>query len=318
MPTDYNWHKILDLGKNPGLGIRSLHDMGIDGRNVGIAIIDMPMIVDHVEYGKQVRLYEEINIISDAESEMHGPAVASIAVGKTIGVAPNADLYYIAAPPGDGFTDSPENFTYNFHYYSQAIQRILEINLGLPAEHKIRVISISAGWTEDKNGADDMNTSVQQAKDAGLLVVTANLKQTYGINFLGAGRDPQPTRTISILTYPDCIWLTTFLVATASLVGWSSLWTLGPLPARIGTQDYAFYRQGGASWVIPYIAGVYALAAQVKPEVTPDEFWTLALQTGRSIQLSHDGKTFPFGPILDPVSLVQALDNSRTQSYGGK
>ena len=91
--------KFWILGKNPGLGIRSLHDMGIDGRNVGIAMIHMPMIVDHVEYGKQARLYEEINIISDAESEMHGPAVASIAVGKTIGVAPNADLYYIAAPP---------------------------------------------------------------------------------------------------------------------------------------------------------------------------------------------------------------------------
>ncbi|MDD5371658.1 MAG: hypothetical protein PHQ40_21465, partial [Anaerolineaceae bacterium] len=126
MPADFEWQRILDLGNNPGLGIRSLHDMGIDGRNVGIAIIDLPMIVDHVEYGDQVRLYEEINIPSTAESEMHGPAVASIAVGKTIGVAPKADLYIIAAYPGDGFAEGQDKFTYNFQYYAQAIRRVLE------------------------------------------------------------------------------------------------------------------------------------------------------------------------------------------------
>ena len=31
------------------------------------------------------------------------------------------------------------------------------------------------------------------------------------------------------------------------------------------SNEYVFYREGGWSWSIPYIAGVYALAAQVKP-----------------------------------------------------
>lgn len=307
MPSDFDWHRIVDLGKSPGLGIRSLYDMGIDGRNVGIAIIDLPMIVDHAEYGDQVRLYEEINIASDMESEMHGPAVASIAVGKTIGVAPNADLYFIAAPPGDGFTESPENFTYNYHYYAQAIQRILEINQGLPAEHKIRVISISAGWTPDKKGADEINIAVQKAKNAGIFVVSANLKQTYGYKFLGAGRDPlaDPEQFNSYV--PGLFWAKDFYDGNRYID-----WLIVPMDSRStagphGTQDYVFFRQGGASWSIPYIAGVYALAAQVKPSITPDEFWALALRTGRIIQLSHDGKTLPFGPILDPVSLIQAL-----------
>ena len=34
---------------------------------------------------------------------MHGPAVASIAVGKTVGVAPEADLYYISSVNGSLF-----------------------------------------------------------------------------------------------------------------------------------------------------------------------------------------------------------------------
>jgi hypothetical protein len=31
---------------------------------------------------------------------MHGPAVAALAVGRTTGVAPGADLYYIAEQHG--------------------------------------------------------------------------------------------------------------------------------------------------------------------------------------------------------------------------
>jgi hypothetical protein len=51
----------------------------------------------------------------------------------------------------------------------------------------------------------------------------------------------------------------------------------------------------------------FILAAQVKPTITPDEFWRLALQTGRTIELKHGRKTFQFGPILDPIALVVEL-----------
>jgi hypothetical protein len=74
-----------------------------------------------------------------------------------------------------------------------------------------------------------------------------------------------------------------------------------------GIEEYIFYREGGWSWSIPYIIGVYALAAQVEPAITPDEFWQLALQTGRTIELKHGGKKYQFGPILDPISLVAEL-----------
>lgn len=74
-----------------------------------------------------------------------------------------------------------------------------------------------------------------------------------------------------------------------------------------GPQHYVFYRQGGWSWSIPYIAGMYALAAQVKPDITPEEFWETALQTGRTIQIQHDGKEYEFGVILDTQALIDAL-----------
>jgi hypothetical protein len=41
--------------------------------------------------------------------------------------------------------------------------------------------------------------------------------------------------------------------------------------------------------------------------VTPDRFWSLALEMGRMIELEHQEKMISFGPILDPVALVAAL-----------
>ena len=46
----------IEIGKNPGLGIRSLHALGITGRGVGIAIIDQTLLVEHQEYAEQLQL----------------------------------------------------------------------------------------------------------------------------------------------------------------------------------------------------------------------------------------------------------------------
>ncbi|MBI2838904.1 MAG: hypothetical protein HYX75_11345 [Acidobacteria bacterium] len=93
---------------------------------------------------------------------------------------------------------------------------------------------------------------------------------------------------------------------------WYSNRLLAPSDSRVtasptGATDYVFYRQGGWSWTIPYIAGMYALAAQVNPSITPGRFWTSALKTGRTIQYPYEGTPIRLGPILDPVLLIKKL-----------
>ena len=41
--------KINEFGKNPGLGIRSLHEKGKDGTGISLAIIDQPLC-EHSDY----------------------------------------------------------------------------------------------------------------------------------------------------------------------------------------------------------------------------------------------------------------------------
>jgi hypothetical protein len=311
LPKEFDWKCIMELGRNPGLGIRGLHARGITGRGVSIAIIDQPLLVDHQEYADRLRLYEEINVKPNTESQMHGPAVASIAVGKTVGVAPGANLYYIGAWTGD-WGVGEGGFTYNFRYYAQGIRRILEINQQLPKDQKIRVISMQIGWRPEQAGYDDITAAAKEAIAAGMLVVSSSIEQVHGFKFHGLGRAPLADPDVFESYEPGIFWAREFYTGGQSVRNFYAGRLLIPMDSRTtadptDVNGYAFYREGGWSWSIPYIAGMYALAAQVDPKITPDKFWSLALKTGRTIDLKHEGQTIPFGPILDPAAHINAL-----------
>src|ERR1044071_4103035 len=46
LPIDFDALKIMETGKDPGLGMRALHEQGVTGKGVGIAIIDQTLLVD--------------------------------------------------------------------------------------------------------------------------------------------------------------------------------------------------------------------------------------------------------------------------------
>jgi hypothetical protein len=305
MPHDFDWQKIMEMGKNPGLGIRQLHEVGVTGRGVGIAIIDQPLLVEHQEYASQLRLYETDNLTPAwTEASMHGAAVASIAVGKTVGVAPDADLYYIATD----MCNTTGTFEGNdYSCLAHSVRRVLEINNLLPQDRKIRVLSISVGWEKVNKGYNEITAATKEAKDAGMLVICSNVEEIHGFKFNALGREPlaDPDK---FETYQPGLWWARQFYNGYEL----SNTLLVPMDSRTtaslgGADEYVFYREGGWSWSIPYIAGAYALAAQVKPEITPDEFWRLALQTGKTIELKQNGILYKLGIILDPIALITEL-----------
>jgi len=309
MPTQYEVATVLEMGKNPGLGVRQLQVQGITGRGIGIAIIDQTLLVDHQEYVNQLRLYEEASDIQGGwmSAQMHGAAVASIAVGKSVGVAPEADLYFFATSMcSTGTYDSID-----FSCLANSVRKVLEINQQLPQERKIRVLSMSIGWSSQSKGYADITAAVAEAKAAGIFVISTSLEDTYGYKFHGLGRSPLADPDDFQSYEPGLWWAGEFYSGQRF-----NDRLLVPMDARttagfIGGDEYAFYRQGGWSWVCPYLAGMYALALQVKPNLTPDAFWSLALETGQTIQLERDGEQIPFGPILDPVALISALQARR-------
>lgn len=302
LPNDFNPIKIMDLYKNPGLNVRELHKQHVTGKGIGIAIIDQTLLVDHVEYKDRLKFYEENELSKTLPAQMHGAAVTSIAVGKTVGVAPEADLYYIACDFGK--KNSHER---SFKLLAQDIDRILEINKSLPRENKIRVISVSIGWRDYEEGYDEVNAAVERAKAEGILVVSSSLEETYGFRFHGLGKLPLADADDFNSYRPGRRWkneLSYVLIKDDLMAPMDFRCTAAPN----GTEDYVVYSSGGISLTIPYISGVYALACQVDSEITYDEFWKIALETGASINLKDDlGKEYEFKKIINPVGIIDKL-----------
>ncbi len=288
LPKDFNPINIMDLGKNPGLGIRELHKKGVTGKGIGIAIIDQTLLVDHEEYKNRIKMYEEIHNIGDT-SEMHGPAVASIAVGKSVGVAPEADLYYIAETHGE-FREG--EFKWDLTWLAKSIDRIVEVNKTLPKSKKIKVISISLGIGNTMNGYEKALASIEKAKEDGIYTVYVGADP-----FLGLGRNP--------LKSADDINSYTLGLFLQKKPDYDNSQVLIPMDSRCtasptGVNDYVFYREGGMSWAVPYVAGLYALACQVNPDINPETFWKEAIKTS-SVNKAELGK------IINPVKLVDSI-----------
>lgn len=301
LPVNFDPLRIRDIGKNPGLGLHELHAAGITGRGVGIGIIDFPLLTTHQEYADRLQLYEETSdVVPSAVAELHGAAVASIAAGKTVGVAPEADVYFIGT-----HLNSASDSAGDFAYLARGIRRLLEINQTLPPDRKIRVISMSVGWHEGVKGYTELKAAVAEAQAAGILLTNTTMNELYGFRLgSGLGRAPESdpdqfgSYTLGLPWTAGFVLLDRALEGDAICTPMDSRTTASPT----GDAAYVFYRAGGQSWTIPYLAGVYALAAQVDPQITPERFLSLALRTGR-----HS----PYGIMLDPVAVIKAVQQDQ-------
>ena len=291
LPRGFSPQRLMDLGRNPGLGVRSLHSKGITGKGVGIAIIDQSLLVEHDEYKDQLRLYEEVHWLNnDGGASMHGAAVASIAVGKSVGVAPDADLYFIANWPGAGAWSSTGTFQHDLASMAKAIDRIITINDSLPTGRRIRVISISLGVNRRMIAYDQVEQAIGRAAKEGIYVV-----HCVSDPVLGIGHNPVMNPD-DFGSYDSIgLWRGNYAAAEFPvLIPAGNRCTASPT----GPHDYVFYRGIAGSWVPPYVAGLYALACQVKPDITPEAFWSVAKETVEMARL---------GPIINPGRLVEAL-----------
>lgn len=280
---------LLEAGKNPGLGVRAIHEKGITGKGVTVAIIDQPLYMDnHPEYQGKIIEYKDFNCKS--ESEMHGPAVTSLLVGENIGTAPGAKVYYAAAPTWKG----------DAKYYANALDWIVKTNKKLPDSEKIRVVSISASTTPSdprfKNGEKYLK-SVKRAQDAGILVLDSSPE----IGFVGSCEyDFYNPEDVTLCKPVDLSSLYPFDINSDILVP-VSYRTIAEEQAR-GDCLYQYDGQGGWSWAMPYTAGVLAMGWEVKPELTANEIKQILLDTA---YVDSDGNKY-----INPTAFIDYLINN--------
>lgn len=304
IPSGFEPKKILEMGKNPGLGIRNLHERGITGKGVNVAIFDSALYQGHDSYKSNIITYEMINCLDDSV-HMHGSLVTSIFVGDTIGVAPDAKVYYIAMTFGDYLETGPEK---NLNYLVQGINRVLEINTHLPADEQIKVISISTGIDEGTKGYNSFISAVDQANDEGVFVLTCTPDTNFELRIGGLARDPMSNPN-SIESYELGSLLTSRKFTTYE----SEIpFLLLPMDNRTyasftGKRDYSYANIGGNSLLTPWIAGLYALCVQVDSDLTPNRFIELVYETADVVELEIKKSVSIEAYIPNPSNLILEL-----------
>lgn len=318
LPAGFDPAEIMKTSMTPGLGIEALRGQGITGAGVGIAIIDTPLYLDHSEYKDRIVSYEELSMDKYPyyQADLHSAFMTSIAAGRNCGVACEANIYFLSA---NVWND--DRSALSWLDYAKAVDRVLEINQSLAEGDKIRVISISAAWAPGDEGYDELEAAIKRATDAGIFVVTCNTFMDSGYQFCFQGLDRSPADdkndidSYRVVEWPQ--WLSMQREGFAEyytdafdahtpgeilLIPMDSIASAEPT----GPDDYIFNRIGGWSAAEPYIAGLYALACQIKPDITPAEFWTAALATGDSKEIEIDGASYA-GKAVNPLALAESL-----------
>ena len=319
IPEGFKPEEIINFHKNPGLGLKEDHSKGITGKGVNIGFIDKNLLVDHIEYKDRVKYYDELNTKS-AVAHMHASAVVSIAAGKNIGVAPEADIYLISC---ENFNVADGKSELDYSWEAQAIDKMIELNKNLAIEDKIRVLSISAVCSPEVKGYDEFMAGIERAKQENIFVICGNSFENYENNFCFYGLDIKPLvdkddfNNYYPMNWDNWIRLVkgkdnfeSYYLDKIKEINPNEM-LLIPLECKTmasptGNEDYMYNGYGGWSWIMPYIAGVYALACQVKPDISPEEFWSLALETGESRSIELQDKAYG-GKIINPVKLIDAL-----------
>ncbi len=257
--------KILEMAKEPPLGIRQLHQMGLTGKGVNVAIIDQPLALDHPEYRERILSYKSFCDPSQVSS-MHGPAVMSLLAGKTIGTAPESSVIFAAVPSWEGDAE----------YAARALDWILEENNKLPIDKKIKFVSVSAafGWRKFKS-AEKWTKSVQKAQKDGVCVVECTKENRFvspmwvdpKTNEFKYGYPNEPQSEAGHEPY-DLVFAPNSIRTVAESYDNKQF-------------GFTYWGMGGLSWAIPYVVGLLALSQQANPNLSAEELKQLLIKTAK-------------------------------------
>lgn len=149
------------------IGADGLHDLGVDGRGVGVAVIDTGVSPVNALRGRVRQGIDLSGVGSTEDAYGHGTAVAGLIAGglignRPIGVAPGAHIVPVRVAGPDGATDVSN------------VLAALQWAVSFADEFDVRVVTLAMGTDAGTSWRRDiLNRAVQRAREAGLVVVTS-------------------------------------------------------------------------------------------------------------------------------------------------
>lgn len=186
-----------------------------------------------------------------------------------------------------------------FENYAEALRRILFMNARLPKDKKISAVSISWGtFTEDKECAK----LIEMLIESGVMVLTTSSEQFYGKNGAFTTIDRKMNSDANdVKSYEPGFWKDYSKQPDNKLLVVSGGRTIAGF--YDDTQYIYCGADSGKSWATPYLVGVYALAKQVMPTLTPEHFFDVAHKVAATSEKTGNNA------IIQPQRIVEYLQN---------
>lgn len=275
-----NYYKYYNL--------KSIHDQGITGKGVTIAVLDGAVNTNIPEL-KGANIQDRMPCVKDSapENMAHGTTVAQILVSPEFGVAPDATLYTYTLPlHGDASNCTLSGWT------GEAVNDtplLIEQAINDGAD----IITISSNFDDD---SIDLRWAMARALAEGVIVVAAMGNETTenpddalarwrGICGIGA---TMPNGTLTEYTNWGNGLLTTAL---------GTVLTRDVSTGRVEEAD-------GTSFATPIIAGFLALGRQhFDEDVSPEQMLQALAATGKSGRGWN--KYTGYGPV-DPIAFLRS------------
>lgn len=251
MPESFDPRVLLEWGKDPGLNVDVLHELGYTGKGAVIAYVDQP-IGTHEEYAGENIHYT--NNSQNTES-MHGPAVLSLLAGKEIGTAPEAEVYYYA--------HSAWNMDQTTH--AECLYQIIEQNKLLPEDEKITMVGFSDNPDPNEKNLQAFQEAIAACEEAGIMVWFCG---SYGPMLALPLTDKDDFDNYIPNHWwnrsPDLVYVPAGSRTTAAIEKEAS---------------YTYWSSGGLSWTMPYVLGLYAIVTEIDPSLTKTDLEQLIVRT---------------------------------------
>ncbi len=271
--------------------LKSIHDQGITGKGVTIAVLDGAVNPNIPELrGANIQDRTPCVMTSAPENAAHGTTVAQILVSPEFGVAPGATLYTYTIPL---YGDSPGSNCTISGWTGEAVNDTpLLIEQAINDGADIITISSSFGDTE----SIDLRWAMARALAEGVIVVAA----------MGNETTENPTDTLALWRGICGIGATTRYNSLTEYTNWGN----GLLTTALGTvvtRDVSTGRveeAEGTSFATPIIAGFLALGWEhFDEDVSADQMLQALAATGRSG--NEWNKLTGYGP-ADPIAFLRS------------
>jgi len=286
---------VTEINATKVWNIQNSRAENITGKNVKVAIIDTGIDYMHPDlgggFGQGYKIISGWDFYNNDSNPMddngHGTHVAGIvaANGSIKGVAPDANLLAYKVLGSDGYGVSSDIIA--------AIEKAVDPDGDPLTTDGADIISISI--TGEGNPDDPLSQSVNNANDAGVLVVVAagNSGSKNSIKSPGVAKKALTIGAVDKLdtiayfsSKGPVIWDNEMLIKPELVAPGVDINSTVPIGTCGLCSNSSYKLLSGTSMATPHISGVAALLKQLYPNWTPEELKSALITT--SVDLNYD------------------------------